>query len=128
MKQIYSAFIILDVPIINRCLQEFVESWNHHRISSEHNRTPYQVHVIGSLPSTQLDLNVGDNTLCSVRPRKNPKEYLPSAALFSQSCLHRLLTFCIVVETWGLGPSNMPMFQLADYVLINDYCALLHNL
>ena len=53
------------VPIINRCLQEFVESWNHHRISSEHNRTPYQLQVMGSLPSTQLDVNVDDDdTLC----------------------------------------------------------------
>ena len=35
------------VPIINKCLQEFTESWNHHRLSSEHNNTPYQLFVTG---------------------------------------------------------------------------------
>ena len=33
------------VPKINACLTEFAESWNHHRMSTEHNQTPYQMFV-----------------------------------------------------------------------------------
>ena len=35
------------VPLINKCLQEFTESWNHHQLSSEHNNTPYQLFITG---------------------------------------------------------------------------------
>ena len=31
------------VPKVNKCLHDFVECWNHHRLSSEHNHTPYQL-------------------------------------------------------------------------------------
>ncbi len=37
------------LPEINRCLIEFVDSWNNHCLSSEHNSTPEQLYVIGML-------------------------------------------------------------------------------
>ena len=37
------------LPRINRCLQQFAECWNNHRLSSEHNQTPYQLFVTGSI-------------------------------------------------------------------------------
>lgn len=40
-------FIFL--PRINKCLQEFQESWNNHSLSSEGNKTPYQLFVEGLL-------------------------------------------------------------------------------
>ena len=36
------------VPRNNKCLCKFVESWNNHQLSSEHNLTPYQLFVTGS--------------------------------------------------------------------------------
>ena len=35
------------VPRINRHLEDFVESWNNHSLSTEHNQTPYQLMLIG---------------------------------------------------------------------------------
>ena len=35
------------VPKINKCLHDFVECWNNHRLSSEHSLTPYQLFLIG---------------------------------------------------------------------------------
>ena len=35
------------LPILNRCLQEFKESWNNHTLSSEGNMTPYQLFIEG---------------------------------------------------------------------------------
>jgi hypothetical protein len=35
------------LPKINKALQEFKESWNHHNISTEGNKTPYQLYFEG---------------------------------------------------------------------------------
>ena len=32
---------------INKCSHDFVECWNNHQLSSEHNFTPYQLFLIG---------------------------------------------------------------------------------
>jgi len=37
------------LPEINRCLNEFVESWNQHCLSSEHNMTPEALFTLGLL-------------------------------------------------------------------------------
>ena len=37
------------LPQLSRCLDEFVESWNHHCLSSENNLTPEQLYTIGML-------------------------------------------------------------------------------
>ena len=43
------------VPLINNCLRGFVESWNNHQLSSEHNYTPYQLFFIGNLGRGNTD-------------------------------------------------------------------------
>lgn len=35
------------LPRINKHLQDFCESWNHHSLSTEHNQTPYQLMLLG---------------------------------------------------------------------------------
>lgn len=35
------------LPRINKHLDDFVESWNHHSLSTEHNQTPYQLMLLG---------------------------------------------------------------------------------
>ena len=40
-------FIFL--PRINKCLEEFQESWNNHSLSTEGNKSPYQLFVEGLL-------------------------------------------------------------------------------
>ena len=37
------------LPEINHCLREFVDSWNHHSLSTEHCVTPEQLFTIGML-------------------------------------------------------------------------------
>ena len=37
------------LPTINKCLHDFVECWNNHRLSSEHCLTPYQLFLTGRL-------------------------------------------------------------------------------
>ena len=37
------------LPEVNRCLKEFVESWNQHCLSSEHNMTPDALYTLGLL-------------------------------------------------------------------------------
>ncbi len=48
------------VPLINKCLFEFVQSWNHHRLSLERNKTPYQLHMTETfnIPSQYVDVSV----------------------------------------------------------------------
>ena len=36
-------------PRINKCLEEFQESWNNHSLSTEGNKSPYQLFVEGLL-------------------------------------------------------------------------------
>lgn len=42
------------LPKINLCLKEFVECWNNHALSSEHNQTPNQLFVQGILTQQQF--------------------------------------------------------------------------
>ena len=37
------------LPEVNHCLRGFMESWNHHSLSTEHNMTPEQLFTIGML-------------------------------------------------------------------------------
>ena len=37
------------LPKINRSLSSFREAWNHHRIRTEHNKTPHQLFTEGTL-------------------------------------------------------------------------------
>ena len=37
------------VPQINKCLHDFTESWNNHKMSSAHNFTPYQMFISGTI-------------------------------------------------------------------------------
>ena len=37
------------IPLINRCLQCFVEGWCHHRIRTENNKTPLQLWISGTM-------------------------------------------------------------------------------
>ena len=41
------------VPRINKCLREFMESWNHHKMSTVHNFTPYQMFVVGTINTSR---------------------------------------------------------------------------
>lgn len=38
---------VIFIPRINKCLTEFKESWNNHGLSSEGNKTPYQLYLEG---------------------------------------------------------------------------------
>ena len=40
---------IVFIPHINRALQEFVGSWNHHGVRTEHGQSPNQLFTVGSL-------------------------------------------------------------------------------
>lgn len=63
------------LPLINKCLDEFVQSWNHHRISTERNKTPYQLHLTDYQSLPQQDVNLSDNHFRTVEgvnvPRSN---------------------------------------------------------
>ena len=41
------------IPRINHALKQFVESWNNHPISTEHNQTPNQLFIQGALQQNQ---------------------------------------------------------------------------
>ena len=49
------------LPEVNRCLLEFVDSWNHHCLSTENNLTPEQLYVIGMLERQIIQRNVIDD-------------------------------------------------------------------
>ncbi len=42
------------LPLINKTLTEFTESWNHHPLSTEHNQTPNQLFFQGLLDQSNL--------------------------------------------------------------------------
>lgn len=53
------------LPEVNRCLQEFVQSWNQHCLSSEHNMTPEALYTLGLLERhlTEAESQVNLNSL-----------------------------------------------------------------
>ena len=52
------------LPELNRCLREFVDSWNHHCLSSEHNMTPEQLYTLGLIEKQSSE---ADDGVCSGR-------------------------------------------------------------
>ena len=54
------------LPRINRCLHSFVESWNHHRISTERSMTPYQLFLGGSSGVTFPDYSLLSPTCVTI--------------------------------------------------------------
>ena len=52
-----------------------MQSWNHHRISTERNKTPYQLHLTDYQSLPQQDVNLSDNHFRTVEgvnvPRSN---------------------------------------------------------
>ena len=44
------------LPMINKCLQDFQESWNNHTLSSEGNMTPYQLFAEGMNYAAELNM------------------------------------------------------------------------
>ena len=44
------------IPLMNNCLKQFVESWNFHPLSTEHNMTPEQLFVIGTIDRQASEL------------------------------------------------------------------------
>ena len=45
------------LPKLNQCLSEFVDSWNHHSLSSEHNMTPEQLYTVGLMERQSSEAN-----------------------------------------------------------------------
>lgn len=45
------------LPKLNQCLSEFVDSWNHHSLSSEHNLTPEQLYTLGMMERQSSEAN-----------------------------------------------------------------------
>ena len=48
--------------LIYRCLQEFVDSWNHHSLSTEHGMTPEQLYTLGMLDRIAENVHPTENT------------------------------------------------------------------
>ena len=51
------------LPQVNRCLEEFTESWNNHRLSSANNLTPDALFTIGLLEKQQNNSSAGEHDL-----------------------------------------------------------------
>ena len=41
------------VPRIQKSLNEFKEGWNHHQLSTEQNKSPYQIWLLGMMDSNK---------------------------------------------------------------------------
>ena len=50
------------VPLINRTLAQFLQSWNYHCLSSEHNMTPEQLYTIGLMERQQIQQPVSTSS------------------------------------------------------------------
>ena len=48
------------IPRINKSLEQFTEAWNNHPLSSEHNRSPLQLYVGGSIGNPLFDEDIAD--------------------------------------------------------------------
>lgn len=62
------------LPRINESLTSFTHGWNNHRISTEHGRTPLQLHVVGLLTEDQAPINAVPSFISSTL---NPGILLP---------------------------------------------------
>ena len=88
-------------PRINKCISEFKESWNHHALSSEGKKTPYQFFeglnhecgsAIASSGNTDSDIDVSDLTQDRVSiPRV---KFVPCPSLQHQLCIINPLQSC----------------------------------
>ncbi len=52
---------LIFLPRINKCISGFVDSWNHHPLSTEGNRTPYQLFFEGMLQTSEQELGTTAN-------------------------------------------------------------------
>ena len=52
---------LIFLPQINKCISDFKESWNHHPLSTEGNRTPYQLFFEGMLHTNEQQLHNAAN-------------------------------------------------------------------
>ncbi len=52
---------LIFLPRINKCISGFIESWNHHPLSTEGNRTPYQLFFEGMLHTSEQQLGTTAN-------------------------------------------------------------------
>ena len=77
------------VPRINRHLEDFVESWNNHSLSTEHNQTPYQLMLIGmdnQMPAQFQSLNVDYGSLQSLPVHLNTTQHVQVACSKFMPC------------------------------------------
>ena len=58
-RQVYALHYIY-VPRINRSIEEFRQSWNHHRIRTAQHKTPYQLFTAGCMILQQSQLTAFD--------------------------------------------------------------------
>ena len=89
------------LPRINKCLSEFQQSWNHHALSSEGNKTPLQLMFEGLIhPSNEAASGVDTNTDVDVsqftgdRVAVPRNHFAPCASLQQDLCSIDPLQFC----------------------------------
>ena len=67
------------LPRINKCIDDFRESWNNHPISTEGNMTPYQLFAEGIHCAAELNLPT-TNTLLSITQNAQVTNNLPDVS------------------------------------------------
>ena len=88
------------IPRINRCLSEFKESWNHHSLSSEGNKTPYQLYYEGMAYMTAIhDFDPGADTNVSCIQAEIERVTVPR--ILFQPCTLMLLqiSLCLTIHS-----------------------------
>lgn len=53
----------VSLPRLNKCVQDFQESWNNHALSTEGNMTPYQLFAEGMRCAIQLNMSTSSSML-----------------------------------------------------------------
>ena len=88
------------MPKINRCLSEFKESWNHHSLSSEGNKTPYQLFFEGMAYMTTVHhFNPGVST--DISSIQAEVERISVPRILFQPCILLLMqiALCLAVHS-----------------------------
>ena len=62
------------IPKVNNSLKSFMDGWNNHAMSSENNRTPYQMFVEGIIPQITENADMSEDEYESSAETEDPPE------------------------------------------------------
>lgn len=119
------------VPLINKTLAQFLQSWNYHCLSSEHNMTPEQLYTIGLMERQHIQQPVSTfnwqqiNTSHALLPVQSPEVVLvpDTPRAICQHLEGQLNSFRCAANDFGYTLYSQVISAVGSH-LVNSTCTM----